>query len=235
MSNRLEELHYQYKRYTLKKALKGFGIGVSLLALSSVIYLLFQANISSEDQEVVVKKSAPEKTVIKTKIIKESSNPQSMARPSYRVEVSNDDLDAAVIKMNNKDKTSDASMPSQVKPVKKTEVKALKSVQSQTSYFNSAQVEQPLEIWIEKYNQNKSYSSAIYIAKQYYFDKDFKQSGIWAKRANQLDRNKEEAWIYYAKSVYALGNVSKAKRILNIFLQYKKSLKAELLLSEWEQ
>ena len=103
------------------------------------------------------------------------------------------------------------------------------------NYFAQPGKEKPLDSWIEKYNQKKSYAVAIYIAKQYYAENNFKHSGIWAKRANQLDRNKEEAWLFYAKSVYALGNLDKAKRILNIYLQYKESTKAELLLSEWSQ
>jgi thioredoxin-like negative regulator of GroEL len=101
------------------------------------------------------------------------------------------------------------------------------------SYFQEINADKPLEDWIEKYNQKRSYALAIYIAKQYYFDNDYKQAGVWAKRANQLDRNQEEAWLLYAKSVYALNNKEKAVRILKIYLQYKESSKAEFLLSEW--
>ena len=42
MSNRLEELHYQYKRYYLKKILKLVGVLVVIGAISSVTYLLMQ-------------------------------------------------------------------------------------------------------------------------------------------------------------------------------------------------
>ncbi len=217
MSNRLEELDSKYKRYLFKKLIKTFAAFGVLVGFTLGAYFLI---ISDADVKEKVKGSSKNEV------------PTSLAH-SYALEVSSDDLDQAVEKINT---TKSASQVPTKKPVpKKTVVKAHNTEKTTTNYFDQNVEEQALEIWINKYNQKKSYSAAIYIAKQYYFDKNFKESGIWSKRANQLDREKEEAWLYYAKSVYALGDHTKAKKILNIFLQYKKSLKAELLLSEWSQ
>jgi len=158
----------------------------------------------------------------------------------YSLDVSSDDVAQAVAKMQRSKPAKKEAVP--VKKSKSAEVSAptrkepifVKEVPQQT-FFTDINEEKSLDNWIEKYNKKKSYALAIYIAKQYYFESDYKNSGIWAKRANQLDRNKEEAWLYYAKSVYALGDSKKAKRILNIYLQYKDSNKAELLLSEWAE
>ena len=83
------------------------------------------------------------------------------------------------------------------------------------------------------YASRKSYDLAMRIAKAYYEQKDLKNALVWAKRANRLDRQKEEAWILYAKTLYELGRREKAKLVLRIFLDYKDSKKAKKLLKKW--
>ena len=213
MSNRLERLHGECKKYHFKKFLKSFLLFTSVLVLVTggyYAYALYQLeNITKPEPKSVTK-----------------------AKEDYTLRVSSNDVAKAVAKM----KTQSLAQKKQVvvvKQPKKTPV-FVKSVPKETMFSDITQ-EKSLDGWIEKYNQKKSYSLAIYISKQYYFDSEYKSAGIWAKRANQLDRNKEEAWLYYAKSVSALGDIKKAKRILNVFLQYKDSTKAELLLSEWSR
>lgn len=211
MSNRLERLHGECKKYHFKKFLKSFLLFTSILVLVTggyYAYSLYQFE------------SMPK------------SKPLTKAKEDYTLRVSSNDVAKAVAKMKTQSLAQKKSV-AVVKQPKKTPV-FIQSVPKETMFSDITQ-EKSLDSWIEKYNQKKSYSLAIYIAKQYYFDSEYKNSGVWAKRANQLDRNKEEAWLYYAKSVYALGDLKKAKRILNVFLQYKDSTKAELLLSEWSR
>lgn len=217
MSNRLEELDYKYKRYLFKKILKTLGVFSTLVALILGAYFFMNS-----DAKIVThskKASAEQETVI--------------SAPSYALDVSSDELDKAVEKINTR--VNKTTTPTKEVVIQKTVVKTLPKESETSNYFDNSEDDQALDTWIHKYNQKKSYSAAIYIAKQYYIDKKFRESSVWAKRANQLDRDKEEAWLYYAKSVYALEDHAKAKKILNILLQYKKSLKAELLLSEWGQ
>lgn len=226
MSNRLEELHYQYKRYYLKKGLKVLGVLSVLIALSLTGYFLLEKREETPAQKSVVPQ------------VKTSSKAQTYktVAPSYVLSVSNDALEQSAKRI--KEKTVVAKKVKEASPKKQKQVYSkIQPVQEKKfeNYFAKPNEEKSLDDWIEKYNQKKSYTMAIAIAKQYYFNNDFKQSSIWSKRANQLDRNKEEAWLYYAKSVHALGDETKAKKILNIYLQYKDSPKAELLLVEWSQ
>jgi len=235
MSNRLEELHFQYKRYYLKMILKFLGIFVVIFSIMGVSYLLMQdkSHIQKPQvKEVVVPK------VEEIKVLEESTIETIDTREAYALDVSVNELEASVAKIKAKHtpkKETKKVVRKRSEVTKKEVLKPLVTDKAKTNFFSDAQEEKSLDAWIDKYNRKRSYSAAIYIAKQYYFDKDYKQAGIWAKRANQLDRNKEEAWLFYAKSVHALGNVPKAKRILNIYLQYKKSAKADLLLSEWSE
>lgn len=226
MSNRLEELHYQYKRYYLKKGLKVLGVLSILIVLTLAGYFLLEKR-----EEAPVQKSfvPQENTSSKAQTNKPSA-------PSYVLSVSNDALEQSAKRIE--EKTVVAKKVKAASPKKQTQVYSKLAPAREKkfeNYFSKPNEEKSLDDWIEKYNQKKSYTMAIAIAKQFYFNNDFKQSSVWSKRANQLDRNKEEAWIYYAKSVHALGDETKAKKILNIYLQYKDSTKAELLLVEWSQ
>ncbi len=85
----------------------------------------------------------------------------------------------------------------------------------------------------QTYQQRPNYRLALQIARNYYEMGRYDQAIEWAKKANRLDRMKDEAWILYAKSLYKKGNKDKAIRLLEFFLKFKDSSKARKLLREW--
>jgi tetratricopeptide (TPR) repeat protein len=87
---------------------------------------------------------------------------------------------------------------------------------------------------INLYKHQESYDLAIKIAKLYYGQKDYNNSLLWAKKANKLDKTDEESWIIYAKSLYARGDKTQARQLLNIYLKFKPSQKAQKLLNQWK-
>lgn len=92
-----------------------------------------------------------------------------------------------------------------------------------------------LKYLITKYNSSPDYKLALDIANIYYDQKDFKNSSIWANKANGLDRQKEEPWILFAKSNYKLGKRKDAINSLKLFLDYKFSQRAKNLLDKWSK
>lgn len=84
------------------------------------------------------------------------------------------------------------------------------------------------------YAKNKNYATAIKIAKNYYEKGLYEKSLYWAKEANGLDRKKEESWIIYARSLYALGKRDKAVKILTLYKRFASSQKIENILREWK-
>lgn len=234
MSNRILNLHSKCKKYHLKKNLKIFSFFV-FVSLSLVGYY-YKDDLSSK-LKANINNSKEKKKNSQKNIHKEDNS-----SPVYVVPVSKQELEKSILKVSHKKK--EAKKDNQKNPVYKNN-----KSQKSTDYIHSAQTkreenkqnffsyktkEHPIEDWISKYENKKSYTLAIYISNYFYKKKDYRRAGIWAKRANKLDKTQEKAWIIYAKSVYALGKKKKAKDILKLFTQYKKSIKAEMLLSEWD-
>lgn len=250
MSSRIIELHSKYKKYQFKRYLKIVSIFllISILPIGGY-YLKEYFDLSQSIVEAVdikeniqvVQKDLPE--------VKEKS-----VSPSYVLSVSNKELEESIknasakksinteekkiVKTDNVVTTKAVKIEKiapkfiQISPIEEIDIEADKD---RENYFEDNTKEHSIEDWISKYENKKSYALAIYISNYYYKKQDFKNSAMWARRANKHDRNKENAWLLYAKSVYALGDIKKAKSILNIFIQYKESAKAEILLSEWEE
>jgi hypothetical protein len=88
---------------------------------------------------------------------------------------------------------------------------------------------------IEQYNNRPDFTRAIMIARAYYKKGDFKNSAKWAKKANSINHEREEGWILYAKSAYALGQKKRAIKILKVYLNFKSSEKARKLLMKFNK
>lgn len=84
------------------------------------------------------------------------------------------------------------------------------------------------------YRTNPKYETALIIARDFYTQENYVDSAIWAKKANQLNREAEEAWLLYAKSYYAQGRKEEAIKILELYLNYKDSKTASDLVRTWK-
>ncbi len=93
--------------------------------------------------------------------------------------------------------------------------------------------EMTLEQLQRLYRVRKNYEVAIKIAQAYYHKGAYEAAREWARKANRLNREKEEAWILYAKALHKLHQTKKAKQLLKIFLDYKESKEAKELLKKW--
>lgn len=88
---------------------------------------------------------------------------------------------------------------------------------------------------LSAYNATPKYETALAVARDFYTKKEFSEAAVWAKKANQMNRESEEAWLLYAKSYYAQGRKNEAIGVLELFLNYKDSKAAFELLHTWKQ
>lgn len=85
----------------------------------------------------------------------------------------------------------------------------------------------------EAYQRAPKFETALNIARDFYTKENYIEAAIWAKKANQMNREAEEAWLLYAKSYYAQGKKAEAIGVLELFLNYKDSKAAAELLRSW--
>ena len=88
--------------------------------------------------------------------------------------------------------------------------------------------------FITAYRSAPKYETALIIARDFYTQENYVDAAIWAKKANQLNREAEEAWLLYAKSYYAQGRKGEAINILELYLNYKDSKAASELVRTWK-
>lgn len=86
----------------------------------------------------------------------------------------------------------------------------------------------------DAYKSNPKYETALAAARDFYAKENFVEAANWAKKANQLNREDEEAWLLYAKSYYAQGRKNDAIGILELYLNYKDSKAASELIRTWK-
>lgn len=104
-----------------------------------------------------------------------------------------------------------------------------------TSFLSLSSQKNDINSLIKQYEKFPQYKQALEIAKHFYNKKQYEEASLWAKKANKINREKEEAWILYAKSEYNQNNKTVAMNSLKLFLEYKNSQNASLLLSSWEK
>jgi hypothetical protein len=93
---------------------------------------------------------------------------------------------------------------------------------------------QTFENPVDAYQSNPKYETALAAARDFYAQENYVDSAIWAKKANQLNREAEEAWLLYAKTYYAHGRKKVANAILELYLNYKDSNAASELIRTWK-
>lgn len=84
------------------------------------------------------------------------------------------------------------------------------------------------------YEKSPKYETALDIARNFYSKNNFSEAAVWAKKANQINREGEEAWLLYAKSYYAQGKKSEAMAVLELYMNYKDSKAATQLYATWK-
>jgi len=100
---------------------------------------------------------------------------------------------------------------------------------------NISHTDVDLAILKKKFLEHESYEMAIRIAKEYYAQQNYKQSLVWAKKANGLNRKKSQSWILYARSLYELGKKDKAIKILKLYKNFASSSEVDRILQGWKQ
>lgn len=83
---------------------------------------------------------------------------------------------------------------------------------------------------IKRFKKNKNPVLGLFIAKRYYDAGEYQKSYNYALITNEIDKNIEESWITFSKSLVKLGQKKLAINTLKSYLKTTKSTKATTLL-----
>lgn len=122
-----------------------------------------------------------------------------------------------------------ATIPKPIINFPKNEVPTIPPAGS-TLFEVNTQISNP----IDAYENNPKYETAMIAARDFYAQENFIDAAIWAKKANNMNREAEEAWLLYAKSMQAQGRSNEAIDILELYLNYKESKAAVELIKGWQ-
>lgn len=197
-------------------------------------------NQKPQVQAVAADKVVPKQEQAQSTSIKET---HAVTRKDVTYELSVDESYLAAMSQKEVQKTPQVKIKPKPKELKK--VKRLKAPVKQALHVSEKTSQQTLSVSTKKlisiddlrrqYEKEPQYDLALKISQAYYDEKKFSKASTWAKKANMIDRERDEAWMMYAKSEYARGNKARAKDILSLYLANKPSKDIEMLLMTWNQ
>jgi len=100
--------------------------------------------------------------------------------------------------------------------------------------ITSNQDDSDLKDVIRRFKKNKNPALSLFIAKRYYAAGEYQKSYNYALMTNEIDKNIEESWIIFSKSLVKLGQHELAMNTLKSYLKTTKSTAADVLLRKIE-
>jgi len=94
--------------------------------------------------------------------------------------------------------------------------------------------ESDLKDVIRRFKRNKNPALSLFIAKRYYQLKQYQKSYNYALMTNEIDKDIDESWILFSKSLVKLGQHELAIVTLKSYLKTNKSTQASILLRKIE-
>lgn len=85
---------------------------------------------------------------------------------------------------------------------------------------------------IKRFNINHNPALSLFVAKKYYQLGDYEQAYNYALMTNDINKNIEESWIVFAKSLVKLNKKEMAVETLKKYISYSNSPQAKQLLDE---
>jgi len=120
------------------------------------------------------------------------------------------------------DKSIDTSIKKKKKKKKKLHIEVIE-VNSNPSSFNQV---------AKRFRLGHDTDDSMFLAKQYYKNKNYKKAEYWALQTNKVNENIEESWLIFAKAKAKRGQRNEAIRILNNYIKRSHSIEAKVLLEK---
>ena len=85
---------------------------------------------------------------------------------------------------------------------------------------------------IKRFEKNNNPVLSLFVAKKYYEIGKYRDSYDYALKTNNLDKNIDQSWIIFSKSLVKMGKKDRAIKTLKTYIKYSHSINAQTLLNE---
>ena len=234
----IKQLEDQWKRYR-KKKLKPWYIGTGVFFVLIVSLILFQTNqkmnlsalktyfgtsketrpsFNNEKSEdtVALNKMKVKETVLLDNAIDKLEVKENMIEMADKVVKARNNI---LVDIPILDDRNEYPVEEESEIRKKIDLKIIDS----TSISGYKDVE-------KRFYESHDIDDALFLAKSYYKNRNYKKAEYWALETNKLDDDQEESLFIFVKSKVKLGHKNEALSILKSYLKESGSQEAEKLL-----
>ena len=235
----VEDLQQRWIRYKIKSYIPHGVIAISSLIIVFVSLFFINTEIN-----------APKNTIAETKTIKRVATPaqatSSIASHREQDRIKEHPkkmvLSPSVAFITHHKKQTPLPKPPKVqkqreiitKPLVKVEEipKEVSIVHQQHINIKREESDDDIGIIIKRFQKTNNPELSLFIAKKYYAMKKYREAYNYALITNKINNNIEGSWIIFSKSLVKLGKKRLALKVLNQYLGYSNSNKAEILRDE---
>lgn len=249
-----DELEKRWLKYKIRSYIPYIIICLSLLIITIVTYIfLFDFDETKQkvvksiinDKETPIK--VPVKQIIKVEIpsnnLTESTDKVKLV-PSldFMIKMQNSSqLNRPTMKETKSSFSPNNEFPQTVKHLSQDNIiqenieeftQELVSDTEKTVNIERKNTQQDIYEIIKRFKKNNNPVLSLFIAKKYYELKNYKQAYNYALITNEINKDIDESWIIFTRSLVKLGKKDAAINILNQYIEHSHSNSAKILIKE---
>lgn len=244
----VEELEQQWLRYKIKSYIPHGVIVISSLSIIVVLLFFFNSDINTTPHNIEQNSLKEDVSQREQKTIQNTTPPTKVTTPVHlHVEESKKMVLTPSIDFIKeykevkkppqiKHEEEEQKKPSQVinKPLVKVEEtpKTTAIEPKETITIQRKDSQEDLDIIIRRFQKTNNPELSLFIAKKYYSMKEYKEAYNYALITNKINNNIEGSWLVFSKALVKLGKKKIALKVLNQYIDYSGSNKAEILRDE---
>ncbi|MBT5934422.1 hypothetical protein [Sulfurimonas sp.] len=244
------ELEKQWLQYKIKSYIPYLIISLSLLIIILIVYFFkFDMEKSSTNIQTSIIKSKPnpKKEIVQIKpsphiLVEDNKKVQLLPSLDFMKKMQNaSQLHRPTVKSIQRPHISDIRPKEETKHAKRKKIiqdnieelpQESKKDIDKTINIERKNTQKDIYDIIKRFKKNNNPVLSLFIAKKYYELGNYKQAYNYALITNEINKDIDDSWIIFTKSLVKLGNKDKALDILKQYIEHSHSNSAKILRKE---
>ena len=192
-------------------------------------------SVAKEEKQIIIQKSLQKKPLQKTINNTEESTLKLSPSMSFIETIQRHKATEIRPIKHKKIKSKPIKKVAPVKksePIQKIEIesKPIQKKQAPTITIIRQNTSKDIQNILHRFQEDKNPALSLFLAKKYYELGDYKKASNYALITNQLNKEIEDSWLIFAKSLVKMGKKEKAIQLLQEYISKSHSTNAAILL-----